>query len=1124
MADGSIKIAIEVDGKQINIAADSLKDLESTGRATGDGVKDTEDAVKGVGNESGKASGNIKKLAGALGLVAIASAAFKVLKDSMDAAISRFDTLNTFPKVLQELGVSAEDSERAMSNLSDGIDGLPTKLDEIASNAQRMYSTFDDMDKATDSAIALNNALLGSGSSAADAQRGTEQYIKYLQTGKMEMDTWTTLQETMDVGLIKIAESFGYTGRTAKTELYAALKDGAITMDEFNDRLIEVGTGTGIMAKLAKENSLGVGTSMQNLKTAVSRNLANVVESFDRLSKEVTGNSIAENIDGMKNVVNAAFSVIVSTIDSATPVVVFFADGVKATIPVVKALTPAIIGLMTAYAAYQVITKAGAAIESSNKILAIAETSQKALTLATRAQLTAQAASTTAKAADTAATAAQTGAIGLQTIAVGVLTGRMKLSTAAMIAKTAATTALRTALTALTGPVGWVTAGIGALVTGAVAVVKWLNQTTAEAERLNAETEDLASTTDELADSVNNSSKAYEDNVSDITSTSAANDDLIRKIKELSEVEEKSAADKALLQTYIDSLNGSVQGLGLAYDEQANAMNVSNEELQARVDLMKAEESGIAAQERLAEIQAEQIDTQLQMNEVNALREEWNQKLEDGTVKSKEHKEAVADLDEQENLLKATLVELGEQYGLTEEQVTTAAENAATAIEEGNLRQVTSYEDLSDVQKEVFDNMKASYDELVENATNAFEKMNDESKVSSDEMIANLKHNQQMTEEWGENIAELYEYASKNGHEGFLHWLEQLGPDSAAEIEVINGMSDTKLAEFAELMDSGASVAGDSFKTSLGDEFDDAVDVMVDFIDEGSTSMREQIKIAGFDEIGSMVPEGLVEGIESGTPDAENAGKEMAEKTTQATKDAFETRSPSKVYEGIGGDLTDGLANGVQRGTARVLIAVRMMFNRVRTDSLRQFNTINSDYQRQTSRLRTTMHSQYRSIGLHAMSGLRIGLNAGSGRVMATARSIANRVAYTMQKALKINSPSLVMRDDVGRWVPEGLAVGIKDNANSVFRELNRLSSRVMRMGTPEMALGMPSMAYSGGSTSNVMNRSTTENKYNTTNMQGMFEGANFHVRNDDDIPKLAKELNDYMTRGARKYGTVKLP
>ena len=114
-----------------------------------------------------------KDFAVSLGLVKVASVAFTVLRKSLDSAISRFDTLNQFPKVLQALGVSAEDAEKAMTDLSDGIDGLPTRLDDIASTAQRMYTSFNDMGKATDSAIALNNALLGSGASADQAKRGT---------------------------------------------------------------------------------------------------------------------------------------------------------------------------------------------------------------------------------------------------------------------------------------------------------------------------------------------------------------------------------------------------------------------------------------------------------------------------------------------------------------------------------------------------------------------------------------------------------------------------------------------------------------------------------------------------------------------------------------------------------------------------------------------------------------------------------------------------------------------------------------------------------------------------------------------------------------------------------------
>ena len=173
MADSSADAASGVKG-----VSDSLSGMSDSANDAASSARNAKEETAGMGQESGKATIGLKNLAVSLGLVAIASAAFDTLKSSMDSAISRFDTLNQFPKVLQALGVSAEDSERAMANLSEGIDGLPTTLNDIAASAQRMYTSFNDIDKATDTAIALNNALLGSGASADQAKRGTEQYTK----------------------------------------------------------------------------------------------------------------------------------------------------------------------------------------------------------------------------------------------------------------------------------------------------------------------------------------------------------------------------------------------------------------------------------------------------------------------------------------------------------------------------------------------------------------------------------------------------------------------------------------------------------------------------------------------------------------------------------------------------------------------------------------------------------------------------------------------------------------------------------------------------------------------------------------------------------------------------------
>src|SRR5699024_12267307 len=101
-------------------------------------------------------------------------------------------------------------------------------------------------------------------------------------------------------------------------------------------------------------------------------------------------------------------------------------------------------------------------------------------------------------------------------------------------------------------------------------------------------------------------------------------------------------------------------------------------------------------------------------------------------------------------------------------------------------------------------------------------------------------------------------------------------------------------------------------------------------------------------------------------------------------------------------------------------------------------------------------------IGSQAMSGLNSGLWGGKDRVMATARNIANSVASTMRSALRIHSPSRVMRDDVGFEIPAGVAEGIEGNASSVYKALDSLSNK-MRVSTPEVALVTHQMAYTGG-------------------------------------------------------------
>ncbi|MDS1012633.1 tape measure protein [Lactococcus lactis] len=296
MADGTITIDIIMDDGSVKKSLASINGLEGA---------------------TNKAGTSIKSMVAAMGLVKIASAAFDALKSSVGDAVSRFDTMQKFPKVMQALGFSAGDSTKSIKKLSDGIEGLPTKLDDVVSQTQQLTSITGDLNKSTDTVLALNNAFLASGASTEDANRGMIQYNQMLAKGTVDLQSWRSLQETMPLGLQKTAEAMGFTGKTAQQDLYAALQDGKVTFDQFNDQLIKLGTGTGQLATLAKQNSSGIATSFGNLRNAISKGMANTLTAIDKVVQALTGKSIAQNIDSLKGIINSAFGSINKSIEGS---------------------------------------------------------------------------------------------------------------------------------------------------------------------------------------------------------------------------------------------------------------------------------------------------------------------------------------------------------------------------------------------------------------------------------------------------------------------------------------------------------------------------------------------------------------------------------------------------------------------------------------------------------------------------------------------------------------------------------------------------------------------------------------------------------------------------------------
>src|SRR5690625_210425 len=226
-------------------------------------------------------------------------------------------------------------------------------------------------------------------------------------------------------------------------------------------------------------------------------------------------------------------------------------------------------------------------------------------------------------------------------------------------------------------------------------------------------------------------------------------------------------------------------------------------------------------------------------------------------------------------------------------------------------------------------------------------------------MLENLKHSQEMMKEWGENISKLMGYASEHGYENFLHWLETLGPDSAAEVAVINQMSSAQLEEFAQTMEKGADISTEAFGKALGEGMEEGAKILEEHITALPKTMQSAARDIGFENVGEDIVEGVVKGMVDTTPKAEDAATDMAKAVEDAAREESETHSPSRVFERIGGDLTDGLTLGINEGTSSVIRAMTDLLK----STIQPFMSINSVFY---------------NIGTDATRGLNSGLNAGA--------------------------------------------------------------------------------------------------------------------------------------------------
>ena len=95
------------------------------------------------------------------------------------------------------------------------------------------------------------------------------------------------------------------------------------------------------------------------------------------------------------------------------------------------------------------------------------------------------------------------------------------------------------------------------------------------------------------------------------------------------------------------------------------------------------------------------------------------------------------------------------------------------------------------------------------------------------------------------------------------------------------------------------------------------------------------------------------------------------------------------------------------------------------------------------------------SIGKDIIAGVAKGILNGVGSIVSAAKEAASSAFTAAKKKLGIESPSKVMRDGVGRWIPAGIAVGIEKNSSMVTSAMEELTKEATGTVNASVAMGI---------------------------------------------------------------------
>ena len=1016
---------------------------------------------------------------------------FQAISQSIGSAVARYDTLNNFPIVMEKMGYGADESSAAIQKLSKGIEGLPTTLDDIVGNTKQLAIATGSLESGVDTALALNNAFLASGSGSADAARGLVQYTQMLSAGKVDMQSWRTLNETMTYGLQQTAEAFGYTGASAKNDLYEALKSGEITFDEFNAKIISLNSGVGGFAEVAKTSTGGINTAWQNLKTGIVRGTASIITAIDDGLSSTRFKSI-------ENVITQSGKVISSALKGVASVAGFLASNLNYLIPITATFFA--IWQANKFAQYAKQIKG---VTDATKLLTLAENGNilakaKAIAINTKdmlvrgGQLIQQGLSKASLVAETIATKANTAATN----------GGVVAKMAAAVASKAAAAAQWLWNAAMSAnPIGLLIIGVTALIAGIIALVSWLNFASEEEKKLQSETEDLIDSSKDLRESMEKSSQTYEDNVASINTNIAACEKMADKLFDLANKANRTASEEARLQVLVDQLNKSMPELNLQYDKQTGQLNKTEEAVRALISAQKDQLLAQAKQARASELAQEIVKQEEELTKLNAKYQEWIEYANENGKSQKwlenKTKDLRAEIEtangayaESNATLDKYIDEMADSAMQAEETNSAYSDMSKAVTESGETIEEVAEQWGTSTDKilEAMDKESLSLDDWVKSQqertsefTNSFKEIPAQFEMSADEMIKTLQTNKERYAEWERNMEELTRQIGPVAAEEF----RKLGPEANSAVSEVLSSSErmaelkdiygytineavlvateelSKLSpeaqksvqEILDMIDSGQSLdeLRQVYGTKIGEATEQSAeqlsndtalsDAATEQVQKMKTAMDESVRGANFSEIGQKVAIDILNGITSADMSTAMGGVASAIESSRGSV----VNAMSAMISDVQGGL-QGMYSQAQSGTMQMMTSIN-------SEIIARSGTIKASMSSMGSGIITEITSS-KSKAITMTSQMMSGM---ASAISDSARLIKDKAKYVVDNVVSGISPMIEEGKKTAIHMMDGIAIGMTEKSSEIYKKAREIASNIAKTMREELDIHSPS-------------------------------------------------------------------